>query len=722
MTIALKYELITENKIIAILNEYDSHQDQGKTFTLDKYLISKNIFSDECMKLLTSATDNIKLKKRGKMFGNIAIKMNFVTKQDIYDALILQASESQKNNSKRFLGQILIEQNKITEKQCDLVLSAIKHNIDQKAAKKEEIHKPDTTEPDTEPTAAPDITLPDEPKPSKPFDPKSLYGSVPDSPTSHRDTTGIKLGLNYTITHDGMGAFLTYNSPVGKDTDKKDEPEYKIPDLEEILDMLVNIGAVNGIADNTLIQDYLDNHLKSGETFRIASGQAPVPGKSAEIIHHFVSSHLKSGSMSSQGNIDFRDRGKIPVVEEGSLLTERIPGYPCEHGKDVYGNIIYADPVTDEKLKCGTGVTLSEDGLRVTASEKGQPKLSLTGKISVLTELKIPGNVDYKTGHIDFEGNITVKGVIRNGFRVNGDHVKAENIVGAQVTATGDITISGGIIDSTIRATGNVFAKFIHKSSISAYGDVTIEKEIIDTSIENSGQCIIERGKIISSDISSKKGIRAKDIGTEISTPCKFIIGAETHRDNEIVTLQNKIDVYKEKLTELTEAKDKLKNEDDEISLKINKLAHVQDRSQLEIKSMQEKLAEAEKKQAPEEVINIINEQILNLSETSKEADDSINNSFERQDQVADETVSTDNEISGIDDQIQETELEVNAITDWAEKEEPNPVLEAAGLIYDGAVIHGNHSVLILKEKSRGVKIKELRSSEPPYEWKIHVF
>jgi len=723
MTIALKYKLINEQKIIDLLKKYEPLHDQEKTLTLEKYLEDHSIFSDECLNLLITAKEHIEAKKRGKLFGTIAIKMKLVTKQDIYDALIIQAKETQKKNKKRYLGEILVEQGKITEKQCGMILSAIEYNTDKKAAQdKEALQKklaetkadetpeaPGETENIT--SAKKEAESLQEENPQK-AETTNIYAGIPESPTSHRDVTGSKSGFDYTITHDSKTAFLKYSKP-----DQEAEP----PVIEDILELLPKIGVVHGIIEQELIEDYLKNHLDSETPVKIASAREPVQGKDTDIIYHFETSHLKSGSLHSQGKIDFRDRGKIPVVDPGFLLAEQIPGFPASDGKDVYGHIIHADPVDNINLKLGVGAELSEDNLKAYATIKGQPKISFGGKLSVMSELKIDGNVDYKTGHIDFEGDVLISGIIRNGFKVHGDNIKAANVVSAEIVSTGNITISEGIIDSVIKAQGDVKTKFIRNSTVSAYGDVTVDREIIDTTIDNSGTCNVPSGKVISSTISSKKGIQVKDIGTQVSSPCKFSIGVETHRDNEIQSITETIEILKTQQTELLEKKELMIKEGDDLSLKINQLAHVQDRSQIEIRPLQKKLDELKQAHGPGDEITQIEKEINLLEEKSREADEQIGISFDRQDEIEKETSETDTSLESLERDIEDLEHEVDGILKWSEKESGKSILTVTGIMFEGTVIHGVHSIMTIKEKKRGVKIKELQGSEPPHDWKLHV-
>ncbi len=60
-----------------------------------------------------------------KMFGEVAFEMGFVTTDQLYHALTIQAKEEAAKKPYRFLGQILIDLGHMNEKQVLEVLSVL---------------------------------------------------------------------------------------------------------------------------------------------------------------------------------------------------------------------------------------------------------------------------------------------------------------------------------------------------------------------------------------------------------------------------------------------------------------------------------------------------------------------------------------------------------------------------------------------------------------------
>jgi len=178
----------------------------------------------------------------------------------------------------------------------------------------------------------------------------------------------------------------------------------------------------------------------------------------------------------------------------------------------------------------------------VIASVTGFPKFSLSGRTSVHKEYITQGDVDYETGHIDYDGNVNVKGRVKSGFKVRGNDIKIIDLDGGIVTAEGNVRIAGGINKGEIYSKGNVYAKYIHNAKVACMGDVIIAKGIVDSDIECSGRCIVEDGKIITSQLSAKLGVKARNIGTEKVEPCTIKVGHDTFTRKELKKIKDKVD------------------------------------------------------------------------------------------------------------------------------------------------------------------------------------
>ncbi len=284
---------------------------------------------------------------------------------------------------------------------------------------------------------------------------------------------------------------------------------FSVDDIKEFL-ILNNISY--GFIDDSILDNFITSEELQQKPFLVAEGIHPQYGEDGTVTYLFDTDHVKVGALDESGHIDFRDRGEIPHVGKGSIVAEIKPVVQGLHGIDIFSNPILVPKVSPLKLKCEKGTSLSKDGLTVTATCDGQPVLHGGRRLAVLGELNIDGDIGFETGHVTFDGNINVSGTVQSGFNVRGANLTALEILGADVDVTGSIHVIAGISGAQIKAEGGIKAKYINKSEISCFGDLLIEKEIIDSKIENGGYCNLPMGKIISSEVSSKKGVECRDV------------------------------------------------------------------------------------------------------------------------------------------------------------------------------------------------------------------
>nr|WP_320013885.1 FapA family protein [uncultured Desulfobacter sp.] len=321
------------------------------------------------------------------------------------------------------------------------------------------------------------------------------------------------------------------------------------------------------------------NALADNIPVSMAQGVKASPDKDTKTEFFFDTDYLKTGGMDDYGNIDFKDRSPSPLVEKGTVLAEKIVGSTPQPGNDVYGNAIPAIDKTNNSFRVGAGAILSEDGRKVLATVRGEPRITLAGLIVVHEEFDINEDIDNETGPVEFDGNISVTGSIKSGARVCGVDIAAQEVNNGVVEANGDLIIARGINDARVYARGNVYAQSITNSEIICMGDVFVKKKIVDAKIECSGACSIITGMLVSSQVSAKMGLMAGSISSGTAVPSKIRVGrdaftareleknsAETMRLEEVIqtlgktknTILRKAAGIKKKMAELDQVKEKI--------------------------------------------------------------------------------------------------------------------------------------------------------------------
>ena len=478
------------------------------------------------------------------------------------------------------------------------------------------------------------------------------------------------------------------------------------------MDWLSNKLVFYGIIDT----DSIISWLKNPETREmvIAQGKSPVYGSPGTITYHFDTDFALPGTIKEDGSIDFRNRGEIPFVEKGTLLAQRTPAVKGKPGINISGLPIPVDEVPDPLLLAGPGTEISEDGLTISAMTDGQPHVDAMGSLSVSSELVIDGDVDFDTGNIDFNGNIIVKGMVKEGFTVMGISLTAEEVQGAIIDLSGDLNISAGITDSNVKAQGNIQAKFINNSELMAFGNLMVSKEIIDSRILLSGSFQNQSGHIISSKIAARKGGESSHIGTTSSMPVNIKIGGDEHikaieadLDEQIELTINRIGLFKQDLK---------KHEQEDISLHghISKNAHIQDRAQVDAEKINKSLPEIEQLNDLRKLAQA-EEKIKALKKTADQAEKELNTIFEIQDKLASRINDIKTQIQLHEDKKARLEQQKASLAEFIKTQDPIPELSVSGTLSQGTIVKAPHAAVTIKEDRSRCKVVQVEGSREEF-------
>ena len=193
-----------------------------------------------------------------------------------------------------------------------------------------------------------------------------------------------------------------------------------------------------------------------GAAIVIAEGNEPRPGRPAQLTL-FVDEELLTAEQNSSVADNLRQELVIPSVDAGQVLAKMIPAEPGIPGLSIHGKEILPPAEDKIHLRALKGVTLSDDGLQITAHVTGRPRLEK--KKNLYSFQVIPcfihrGDVTVQQGHLSFQGDITIIGNVMEGTLVSalGNIEIFGNVDSANVSAGQSISISGNIIQTTLDA------------------------------------------------------------------------------------------------------------------------------------------------------------------------------------------------------------------------------------------------------------------------------
>lgn len=191
--------------------------------------------------------------------------------------------------------------------------------------------------------------------------------------------------------------------------------------------------------------------LKGGK-HTIAEGLPP-KNPTDDIIKYLFKNKSENKPVEINGKVDYLSIGKIDSVEAGAVLAIRIEGEEGKPGYDVYGNIIQSPKKKVYKLKKGPGSEILDNGNRVISLVKGMVSVK-NDTICVFPTHNINGDVDIKTGNIQFDGDVIVTGNVREGLKIDaGNNITIYgNVAEARIASGGNLKVDKNVISATLKA------------------------------------------------------------------------------------------------------------------------------------------------------------------------------------------------------------------------------------------------------------------------------
>lgn len=289
---------------------------------------------------------------------------------------------------------------------------------------------------------------------------------------------------------------------------------------EEILKKLEENKVVFGIK-----QDALQRPFVNGQRILIAEG-LPAQNGEDSVITMYRHREIKP-RLTSAGKVNHYDVELIDRISAGDWLGERKDATPGIPGMTVTGMAI--QPVhgkTSPLLYNSESVCeVYENGITTLRALKDGGVLFKANKICVSDHLKIEGNVDLKTGNIDFNGFVTIEGTIEGMFSVCADRdieIKSEYGVGGVKeieSRNGNVYIRGGLAGKNktlVKANNDVYLKYISDATIVCNGAVHIGYYCLNANI-TAKTVILEsvESYIIGGAIDAEVKVSASILGSE---------------------------------------------------------------------------------------------------------------------------------------------------------------------------------------------------------------
>jgi uncharacterized protein (DUF342 family) len=329
---------------------------------------------------------------------------------------------------------------------------------------------------------------------------------------------------------------------------------------DEIMSCLKDKGVTAGIKEPVIEENIAlcNKDKKSYTGVVIAEGKAPVDGTPIEPVFFFSTDPtVDDFKILPDGRVDYRKNANIQIVKKGSVLAKNGLSRKGTDGFDVLGNILKATDGEPKQLINGENVLMANNGTEFIAESDGQ--VSLHGNvINVFQHYFVNGDVDFGVGNIDFNGNVTIKGMILSGFEVkaSGDILVIKGIESAGVSAGRDLKVNGGIIGDgkhLVKCGRNLFANHLQNAYIEAQGDVSIGNSCVQSLVLCNGKVVLsnQKGAIVGGAVNALGGVEARIIGTEFGTKTEITVGKDYLVQKTLNELLKAIDFHNANLQKI---------------------------------------------------------------------------------------------------------------------------------------------------------------------------
>ncbi|MDT8716686.1 DUF342 domain-containing protein [Clostridium sp. 19966] len=321
---------------------------------------------------------------------------------------------------------------------------------------------------------------------------------------SEEDTVDVQFAdyqakryLNIKVSEDDMKAFATIKyEPQIKCNLKDTEANTRIilefvscekifPDkytVNEVKEALIKEKIIYGIK-NEGIEKCIE--ASTDEPILVAEGVYAKPSINDTIIYKFDGGNKKN-FVDDGSRIDYKNLNIINSVRKGEVLAELITGEDGTNGINIHGRQLKTSQRKILELRAGTGCTVEEN--KVISSIEGNPCIK-NNVICVNEIYEVSGDVDIKSGNINFIGDVKINGNVSEGMNVKSQSsiYVERDVQKAKIVGQGSVIIKGNAISSEIYSGGTdvIVLKRIN-DMISLKNHMELMKEAINE-IKNYG-------------------------------------------------------------------------------------------------------------------------------------------------------------------------------------------------------------------------------------------
>jgi uncharacterized protein (DUF342 family) len=284
---------------------------------------------------------------------------------------------------------------------------------------------------------------------------------------------------------------------------------------QDLYALLADAGVSFGIRRDAIARLALDlsDELFTVADFVVAEGERAEPGQDGSLVLAFATG-IQPGHVRDDGTMDFHDRELLKPVTAGSVLAHVRKASAGRAGRRVDGSELPVAKTREFALNLGPGAALREDGA-VVATRAGVVLYAGRAQLDVVQQHVHTGKVDLRSGHLDMEGSLVVRGDVERLFRASasGDVEVQGSVAYGSVHAGGSLRVSGGVRGGEtgmVSAEGDIAVRHAEAAHIVCGGLLKLESAV---NSELSARDVQVTGKLRGGHTRAEHGIVVREAG-----------------------------------------------------------------------------------------------------------------------------------------------------------------------------------------------------------------
>ena len=209
----------------------------------------------------------------------------------------------------------------------------------------------------------------------------------------------------------------------------------------ELLQFLRNNQVQYGLKEEVLRDIARRPLLYTKEPVVVAIGKEPVDGTDGKVELLMVMKGSSRPLEQDDGSVDLKEIQQLNNVTRGQRIAMRKPATSAIAGINVRGEEVKGRDGKEARLKLGKNVVTDDEEVAAYAAIDGLIVKTEGDKLNVFPVYEVNGDVDYRTGNIDFVGTVVIRGNVLTGLRIK---------------AAGDIRVIGGVEGAQLEAQGSI--------------------------------------------------------------------------------------------------------------------------------------------------------------------------------------------------------------------------------------------------------------------------